>query len=210
MNQVEELEQAIIDRALALAEEAKARAVTGRSNILREAAERLAIREEKETQLAKSRAERAYRQRVQAEQLKINGKMDRLRWNLVESVLKKLRERLQQLTRDEARYHRLLAALLARGVELLAEDELIVQLNATDLSQLQADWPTFAAEAVPGKRIRLSDTPIDTLGGLRLHTPDNRIEVDQTFEGRMARLERKLHQRIVERLLPPAGGVSMP
>ena len=35
-----------------------------------------------------------------------------------------------------------------------------------------------------------------------VRTPDNRIRVDNTFEGRIRRLESRLYQTIVERLFP--------
>jgi V/A-type H+-transporting ATPase subunit E len=35
-----------------------------------------------------------------------------------------------------------------------------------------------------------------------VRTPDNRIRVDNTFEGRIRRLQSRLYQTIVERLFP--------
>ena len=52
MNQVETLENAILERAEQMAKECHSRAEAGRKNILREASERLHLREEKETLLA--------------------------------------------------------------------------------------------------------------------------------------------------------------
>ena len=49
MNQVEALEQAILERAQMMADECAHRGEAGRKNILREASERLQLREEKET-----------------------------------------------------------------------------------------------------------------------------------------------------------------
>ena len=48
MNQVEALEQAILTRAERLADEFRERANRGRDSILREAAERLRLREDRE------------------------------------------------------------------------------------------------------------------------------------------------------------------
>ena len=44
-----------------------------------------------------------------------------------------------------------------------------------------------------------------SLGGILVRSDDNRIRVDNTFEGRMERLGRGLHQIIIERLLPEGG-----
>ncbi|MCB1831331.1 MAG: ATPase, partial [Gammaproteobacteria bacterium] len=86
MDQVEELEQAILAQANRLASEYRERAERSRDNILREAGERLHLREEREVLLAKAKAERAYRRRVQANELQLRKEMDHLRWNLVEEV----------------------------------------------------------------------------------------------------------------------------
>ncbi len=52
---------------------------------------------------------------------------------------------------------------------------------------------------------KLAEAPIETLGGLRISTLDQRIRIDHTFEGRLTRLQRKIQLALVERLLPPVG-----
>ena len=98
MNQVEALEKAILERAELMANECHSRAEAGRKNILREASERLHLREEKETLLAKSLADRAYLRKVQADELKLQSKMDHMRWNLVQVVVDRLQQKIQALT----------------------------------------------------------------------------------------------------------------
>ena len=83
MDQVTELESAILQRANRLAAEFKQRAERSRDNILREASDRLRLREEREILAAKTQAERSYRQRVQAAEIKHQEELDRLRWDLV-------------------------------------------------------------------------------------------------------------------------------
>ena len=83
MNQVQELERAILARAERLASEFRDRAQRSRDSILREAAERLRLREQREEAIAKALGERTFRQQVQASELKIQSQVDRMRWNLV-------------------------------------------------------------------------------------------------------------------------------
>ncbi|NCC28348.1 MAG: ATPase, partial [Gammaproteobacteria bacterium] len=71
MNQVQELEQAILARAERLAGEYRDRANRSRDSILREAAERLRMRESREESIAKTLADRTFRQQVQASELKM-------------------------------------------------------------------------------------------------------------------------------------------
>jgi V/A-type H+-transporting ATPase subunit E len=206
MDQVTELESAILARADRLAAEYRERAQRSCDNILREAHEHLRLREEREVLLAKARAERAYRRKVQANELKLHEEMDHLRWNLVEGVRERLSDRIADLVSNKEDYLPLLTSLLARGADEIEREELIAEVSASDLEWLQPRWAQMTQEAAPTKRIKLSGTPIETLGGVLIRSTDNRIRLDNTFEGRMERLSNRLHQIIIERLLP--GGIE--
>ncbi len=203
MNQVEALEKAILDRAQMMADECAHRAEAGRKNILREASERLHLKEEKETLLAKSLADRAYLRKVQADELKLRSKMDQMRWNLVQVVIDRLQERMKALTQDETRYFNLIKALLKQAAGQIEQDTLEVSVNQEDLRRLKPQWAELTQELAPGKQFQLLEKSINTVGGCLVSTPDKRVQIDHTFEGRLARLERKIHQALVERLLPP-------
>ncbi|MCU7919709.1 MAG: hypothetical protein KZQ95_15325 [Candidatus Thiodiazotropha sp. (ex Epidulcina cf. delphinae)] len=205
MNQVEALEKAILERAELMADECRSRAEAGRKNILREASERLHLREEKETLLAKSLADRAYLRKVQADELKLHSKMDHMRWNLVQVVVDRLQQRMQTLCQDEASYFELLQAFLQQAAAQIEQQRLLVSVNANDLRRLKPQWQALTADLAPGKQFELMEESIDTLGGCLIATADKRVQIDHTFEGRLTRLERKVHQALVERLLPPIG-----
>ncbi|MET0090423.1 MAG: V-type ATP synthase subunit E family protein [Candidatus Thiodiazotropha sp.] len=205
MNQVEELEKAILDRAELMAKECHSRAEAGRKNILREASERLRLREEKETLLAKSLADRAYLRKVQADELKLHSKMDHMRWNLVQVVVERTEQRMRELCQDETRYFQLLRDLLAQAARHIDAPELRVRFNADDRHRLKPEWEKLTAGLDPTKSFQLDNTTIETLGGCLITTPDERVQIDHTFEGRLSRLERKIHQALVERLLPSLG-----
>jgi V/A-type H+-transporting ATPase subunit E len=209
MNQVEELESAILSRAERLAAEYRERAERSRERILREAAEQLRLREDREVLVAKAMAERNYRRKVQANELKLRAHMDHLRWNLVRGVEQRLEERVRAFARNRELYDRTLGGYLAQAGRLIEQDELVAELNAADHRRLREGWDAFAKAAVADKRIRLAEEPIDTLGGVRVSSPDGRIRLDNTFEGRRDRLRPRLHQIIVERLFPAtAEGVN--
>lgn len=208
MNQVNELESAILARAHALAAEYRKRAKRSTENILRDASERLHLREEREVLVAKALAERAYRRMVQSNELKLHKQMDLLRWNLVQGVLDRLSERMEELVQDEENYLLLLRAFVIQGATRVERDELAVEVNATDLRRLQGVWDESYGKLVAGKILILAEEPIATVGGALVRSTDNRIRVDNTFEGRLQRLHHELHQRIVERLLP-AGNADL-
>jgi V/A-type H+/Na+-transporting ATPase subunit E len=50
--------------------------------------------------------------------------------------------------------------------------------------------------------VTLSKEPIETLGGVLVTSRDQRIRVDNTYEGRLERLRPAVQQVILERLLP--------
>lgn len=202
MNQVEELEQAILARAQRLANEYRERANRSRDNILREAAEKLRLREQREEAIAKALGERTFRQKVQASEQKMQSHLDRVRWNLVKDVEARLTERMQAFMDDEITYLAHLQGLILQSARVIERDDLIVEANARDLKRLTDHWPQISEAASTGKQLTLASDPIDVLGGLIVHSTDNRIRVDNSFEGRLERLRPRIQHTILERLLP--------
>lgn len=202
MNQVQELEQAILARAERLAAEYRERANRSRDSILREASERLRLREAREEAIAKALAERTFRQRVQASELKMQSHLDLMRWNLVRDVEQRLEERMRAFMRDEVAYSGWLQALIVGAAGQIERDAVVVSGNARDHQRLFARWDGIVAQLTRGQKASLSETPIETLGGVLLTSADGQIRVDNTFEGRLARLRPHIQQVILERLLP--------
>jgi V/A-type H+-transporting ATPase subunit E len=202
VNQVQELEQAILARAERLAAEYRERANRSRDSILREASERLRLREAREEAIAKALAERSFRQRIQASELKMQGHLDLMRWNLVQDVEQRLGERMRAFMQDEQGYSSWLAALILGAATQIERDQLLVSANARDHQRLFARWDSVAGQLQRGQKASLSETPIDTLGGVLVTSTDGSIRVDNTFEGRLVRLRPRIQQVILERLLP--------
>lgn len=209
MDQVTELESAILQRANRLAVEFRQRAERSRDNILREASDRLRLHEEREVLLAKALAERAYRRQVQANELRLRAQMDQVRWNLAKEVQERLLDRAAAFAKDTDRYLPALARLLAVAVaEFPGDVELVAEFNADDRQRLVPRWAEFAQDSVPDRPVALGAEPVRCTGGVIVRTPDNRIRVDNSFEGRMQRLEIRIYQTIVERLFPGQADVQ--
>lgn len=206
MNQVEELERALMARAERLASAYREMTQRSRDTILREAAERLRLREQREESIARSLGERAFRQQVQASELKMQSHLDRVRWNLVTDVEGRLRERLQTFMADEVAYSQTLEQFLIQAVAEIEAEQLVVEVNAQDHQRLAPQWEAFAHRISPDKQLHLAEHPISCLGGARVASADQRIRVDNTFEGRLERLRARIQQVILERLLP--GGLD--
>ncbi len=196
------MERAILARAQRLANEYRERANRSRDNILREAAEKLRLREQREEAIAKALGERTFRQKVQASEQKMQSHLDRVRWNLVKDVEERLTERMQAFMDDEITYLAHLQGLILQSARVIERDDLIVEANARDLKRLTDHWPQISEAASAGKQLTLAADPIDILGGLIVHSTDNRIRVDNSFEGRLERLRPRIQHTIIERLLP--------
>ncbi len=201
---VSELEAALIDRAERLANEYLQRGEDGRAAIINEELERQRAREARIGDEAQADADRIYRRRVQAAQLKIQANLDRERWRLIQSVIDSLPEKLAAAADDRGYYAGLLQALVGRAAESIGEDELVASLNQRDLDLFGDQWPDIVNSAAPGKDIRLSPEPAKISGGARLTSKDDRIAVDASFEGRTERYEGELVQVIAERLFADA------
>lgn len=209
-NQAADLEAALIARAELLAQEFLSSAASRREEILAETQERLHLREEHEVLAAHAAAERQQRQQVQSAEIRLAGEFDRLRWTLVQSVLTQLDEALVELVNDETKYLPILASFIATAAAAIDDDTLVVQLNAQDLARLNRRWEAFCKDLAPGKTLMLSQQTLHSSGGALLHDGDNRVRVNQTFEGRKQRMSQILTQVIMERLFSnaPAGVAS--
>lgn len=204
---VDDLQNALLARAKALADEYLARAKRDRERLVAEAAERQRLREAREDGAARALAERAYRQIVQASEIEMREELDRSRWVHVQAVIDALKERLEKIVADEQQYLPLLKGYLAQAAQAIESDRLIAELSSKDYARFSARWDALAREAVPGKQITLSPETRTSIGGVRVTSDDNRIRVDNSFEGRMERLEVELERVITERLF--AGAATM-
>ncbi len=201
-NQLEALEKAIMARAEELAQEFDEKANRQRDNILRDAAERLHLAEEREVLVAKAEAERHFHRVTQASELKLQGRLDQLRWEMVQTVQARLGERMQALRSDREAYRRWLVAMIAEAARLLPPGELTAEVNSDDHGWLSEEWTGLAGEAAPDRAIELSDTATWGSGGVRVRTADNRAQVDNRFEGRLRRMEPGIQRVILQQLFP--------
>jgi V/A-type H+-transporting ATPase subunit E len=201
VNQVQELERAIMARAQQLADQFAEQAQRTRDAVLRDAAERVRQREQREETIARAMGDRHYRQRVQAAELKLQSNLDRVRWNLVRGVESRLEERIRALREDAVAYAEYLRGLLREGAAQFAAGDLLVRADQAD--HVLVESLLGELEAGPaGSRITLDPAPVQTVTGLLLLSAGGRVRVDQTFEGRLARLRPQLQQVILERLFP--------
>jgi len=196
------LEKAIMERAEELVREFNDKANRQRDTILRDAAERLHMAEEREVLVAKAEAERHFRRVTQASELKLQGRLDQLRWEMVQTVQARLTERMQALRDDRTAYRDWLVRMIREAAGKLPEGDLTAEVNADDHGWLEQEWDALASEAAPDRRIQLAEQATWGSGGIKLRTSDNRAQVDNRFEGRLRRFEAMIQRVILQRLFP--------
>ena len=201
---VEDLHKALLARAKTLADEILARAKHERDRILEDASTRLHLREERETAAAAALGERTFRQLVQASEIEMRENLDRARWVHVQAAMDAIKDRLSALVGNEALYLPLLEKLLVKAAGVIESDTLIAQLSPRDFKLLSGRWDSFVKQAVPDKLVVLCPETLRTMGGVLVSSTDNLIRVDNTFEGRIERLELELGRAITERLYASA------
>jgi len=201
------LESALLAHAQRLAEEYLADAARVKEQIAADTSTQMRAEEERAVLAAKARAERVYQQRVQAAELELRGELERVRWSLILTVLDALPARLTELAQNESRYLPLLARWLNEGTQAIERGELTVRANRRDLPLLSREWPRLSIQSASGKAVQLSAEPLDSSGGILIASTDDKIRFDETFEGRMDRLDETL-QRAVSRALIAADSES--
>jgi V/A-type H+-transporting ATPase subunit E len=202
--QLEQLEKAIQQRAQSLVDSHLQTAKQQREKILEESARRLVKREERENELAKAAAEQEYRRRVQASEIKMQAELDKLRWILVQAVVSHLQKQLKSLREKSTSYVELLKQYLTHAANLLEDNELVVEVNNQDHLLLSQQWEAIVNDCAPDKRCHLSASALSFSGGLLVRDQEDRIRIDNTFEGLIARLENKLHETITAQLFASA------
>lgn len=196
--QLEQLETAIRSQAKNLADSNLQAAQQQRAKILADANKQLTKREEREIEKAQAAAEQEYRRKVQAGEIAMQAELDQLRWSLVQSVMANMQQYLQNLTPDN--YINLLKQYLTHTSSLFEDKDLVVEVNAKDYQLLAPQWEAIVKECVADKRCILSMETKQITGGLIIHNATNRIRIDNSFEGLIARLENEIYQVITAQL----------
>lgn len=203
----EKLETLIETQAMGLTEQHVQAGRAAAEQIRQEVEARLAQRREGEELRFQQEAAQLCRQRLQGSKLRVDADIDRLRWALAQEILSGVREQLARLPADPARYLAVLVRYLVEAAEVIPDDKLVAEVSARDAEWLRADWQQII-QAVPGREISLRVLDIPCMGGMRVCDEADRVRIDNTFEGRLARMESKLLPVIMQTLFAVDSGVQ--
>jgi V/A-type H+-transporting ATPase subunit E len=201
----EKLEGLLHAQAMNLAEQHLQKGHQASEQIKRELQAKLRQLEEGEELRYRLEAEQLCRQIMQASKIRVDTELDRLRWALVQGVLADVRTRLEKLAENPERYHPVLERYLAEAAHAIPAGDLVVELSARDLEGVRPHWERLIEQAAPGRKVALAPLANHASGGMIVRSKDGSLRVDNTFEGRLARMQDEVLGAIMEQLFKSAG-----
>jgi V/A-type H+/Na+-transporting ATPase subunit E len=199
MQQAEQLAQAILQRAAALATEHSVHARQTAARLHTESRTRLHYWRERETIAAKHEAERMYRRLVQAGELRMQADLDRMRWHLAHTVMQRLQVELAHFVANSPEYQPFLRELVRVSAAAIERDALIAEVSQRDCDALVP----HLAKLADGKQIELLPRHDDTWsGGVLMYSQDRRIRIDNTLHGRLQQRHNDIYQAVLAQLFP--------
>lgn len=198
----EKLEGLLQAQAMDLAERHLERGHEASEQITADARTRLTQLEKGEKLRFQLEAEHRCRQIMQSARLRSDAEQDRLRWTLTQGVLGEVRLKLKRLVEDPERYRAVLARYLAEAAQAIPEGALVAELNSRDIEWIRPDWDKLVAQAAPGRQIKLAALADPVAGGMRVSNEAGSRRVDNTFEGRLLRMEAEVLAAVMDKLFP--------
>ncbi|MFL6329491.1 MAG: V-type ATP synthase subunit E [Nitrososphaeraceae archaeon] len=95
-------------------------------------------------------------------------------------------------------YKALITKMLENKISEIASDEIIIECNNNDFELVKNVVANFHNNNKV--RLRLSDKPINIIGGIRLRSADGSITYDNTLDSRIERLKPLIRKNIVQML----------
>jgi V/A-type H+-transporting ATPase subunit E len=200
----EKLEGLLYAEAMSLAQQHLEKGREASEQIRRELEAKLQKRRDSEELRYQREAEQRCRQLLQSSRLRLDAELDRLRWTLAQDVLHEVRARLEKLADDTPRYHAVLQRYLTEAAAGMPQGNLVAELNPRDLDAVKPVWDKWVAAAAPGRSVTLAPLPQPTGGGMLVRGEDGALRVDNTFEGRLTRMQDEVMGAIMQALFSEA------
>ena len=144
--------------------------------------------EEHEVKEAQARSKRIYEEVLMDGKMKAKKEALQKREGIINEVFKEVEKKLQKYTSSK-KYQEDLIRMAVDSCKKLGSDRVMIFANKRDLRVLKrAQKKITQALSTKGTTTSVSfGDPIQAIGGVRVATADRKIEIDDTFEGRMRR-----------------------
>jgi len=131
--------------------------------------------------------------------MKAKREMLQKREELINEVFREAEKKIQAQTSSK-KYEEDLIHITVGAYKKLGSEKVIIRANRRDLKLLEKSKDTITRELGGGERaVNISfGEPIQEIGGVRVGTPDGKIEIDETFEGKMRREFETLRVKIAK------------
>lgn len=154
--------------------------------------------EEREVKEARAHGKNIYEEVLAGGRMKARREILQKREELINEVFKKAEESLRKYASSE-KYERDLPRIAASACRKLGSDKIVIQANRRDLKLLEKNKDQIIRELSGEKIVNISfGAPIQTIGGAKVNAPEEKIEIDETFENKMRRVFETLRVKIAK------------
>lgn len=147
---------------------------------------------------AKKQAENLKRQIVGSSRLAARNKQLLLIDTAVNNAFEKAKVDLASSNKEE-KYRVLITRMLENSVSAIGSDEVIVECNKNDFDLVKKAITDLSKDNTKSKA-KLSDQPINAIGGIRVRSADGSITYDNTLDSRIERFKPLIRKDIVQML----------
>jgi V/A-type H+-transporting ATPase subunit E len=145
---------------------------------------------------AQKQAENLRRQIVGSSRLAARNKQLVLIETAVNDAFEKAKAKLVSSNKQES-YKVLIITMLENSISAIGSDEVIVECNKNDLDIVKNAITDLSKNKV---RVKVSDKPINVIGGIRVRSADGSMTYDNTLDSRIERLKPLIRKNIVQML----------
>jgi V/A-type H+-transporting ATPase subunit E len=154
--------------------------------------------EEREVKEARAQGKSIYEEVLAGGRMKAKREILQKREELMNEVFKKAEESLRKYASSE-KYERDLPRITASACKKLSSNNMVIQANRRDLKLLEKNKDQIARELGGDKPVSISlGAPIQAIGGVKVSAPDEKIEIDETFDSRMRRALETLRVKVAK------------
>jgi V/A-type H+-transporting ATPase subunit E len=151
---------------------------------------------------AKKQAENLKRQIVGSSRLSARNKELMMIEADVNSAFEKARTKLANSGNDNA-YKTLMAKIVEDSLPSVGSDEVIIECTKNDAELVKKIVADLSKKSKV--KVRVSDQPINALGGIRVRSADGTMSFDNTLDSRIERLKPLIRKNIARMLRGEAG-----
>jgi V/A-type H+-transporting ATPase subunit E len=148
---------------------------------------------------AKKQAENLKRQIVGSSRLAARNKQLLLIDTAVNNAFEKAKLELASSNREES-YRVLITRMLEDSVSAIDSDEVIIECNKNDFDLVKKAITDLSNDNNSKFKVKLSDRPINAIGGIRVRSADGSVTYDNTLDSRIERFKPLIRKNIVQML----------